>query len=236
MHRRRYQSRGHGRAADAISSGSPRAARLPMQPTLLIAMHMAVASGGTVLPTLAEYTRFHGMHIGPAAARRCVASFSNGAIIFAPSTYDAAKDFSAEDDVRSPYEVPLLTLGKYYALVLATLTGLSTMLGLTEILDAREDLDGVPLAPHPLYPGPAILAYVARRVGAPLVAVRRFEYRFRLVGLRVVMLHYRTAKDERLHLIEVYESRLPLALAPKAAATAVLAVLLAFFARRLVGL
>ena len=187
-------------------------------------------------PTLAEYTRFHGMVARPSVARRCVDSFHNGVVVFTPSSVftpvasesiNAATAFPTTDGVISRYEVVGLTVFKYYALVLYSLTGLCTALGLTRTIDAREDLlNGLPalngeaesrVAAHPLHPSPAILEYVSRRSGSPsLTVVRRFEFDFKLVGLRVVMLHLRGARPpatadscglspEPLHLIEVYE-------------------------------
>ena len=168
---------------------------------MLVALPVLMARAA---PSLSDYTRFHGMHIGPAAAQSCVQSFADGVILFAPSS-STADDFPL--DGRSRYEVSNLTTIKYYLLVLATLTGLCTIVGRTDIVDARDKSADLALQQsHSLHPSAAMLSYVTRRVGTAVTAMRRFEYNFRLVGLSVVMCHYKTA-DDRLHLIEVYESR-----------------------------
>lgn len=188
------------------------------------------ASLAATQPSIADFTRFHGMHVAPSVARSCIAAFDDGCIVFAPSSY-ASADFALGETSR--FEVRGLGLLKYYLLVLASLTGLCTILGQTEIIDAREgaiEADGS----HRLHPSPAILAYVEQRAGAPIRMVRRFEFVFRLVRLRVVMLHFASMGNEEkgirpaLHLVEVYEKprAASLFLAP-AAAAAGLAVLLA---------
>ena len=117
--------------------------------------------------------------------------------------------------MRSRYEVANLTVLKYYLLVLASITGLSTLLGLTQIIDAREGLEPEEAAlaeSHALHPSAPILDYVARRAGGPITLVRRFEYHFKLTDLRVVMLHYSSSGDAAtgrapaLHLVEVYDT------------------------------
>merc|ERR1719484_126473 len=85
-------------------------------------------------PTLAEFERFHAMLPRPCVARRCVAAFQN-TIVFAPASYTDANFVETED---SPYEVKRLTVFAYWLLVLVSLTGLSTMLGCTDVIDARE--------------------------------------------------------------------------------------------------
>jgi hypothetical protein len=150
-------------------------------------------------PSLAEFRTFHGMLPRPGVAKRCVAALQS-TIVFAPVSYTDA-DF-VED---SPYEVKRLTVMTYWLLVLASLTGLSTLLGCTDVVDARE-VDALP--PHALHPSEAMMAYVRRRTVEEMRVCRRFEFDFRLGGLRVVMLHFRGASG-RLHLVEVYDSRLP---------------------------
>ena len=71
----------------------------------------------------------------PGVARRCVAAFKD-TIVFAPSSY-TDEDFPARVG-DSPYEVKRLTTFGYWLLVLVSLTGLSTLLGFTDTLDARE--------------------------------------------------------------------------------------------------
>ena len=163
-------------------------------------------------PTLAEFERFHAMLPRPGVARRCVAAFQN-TIVFAPASYTDADDFPAHGDSR--YEVKRLTVFAYWLLVLASFTGLSTLLGRTDVLDAREvdvinerEVDDV-LPPHALHPSEAMMAYVRRKAGERVRPCRRFEFNFRLAGLAVVMLHFRGETTGRLHLVEIYHSRWP---------------------------
>ena len=162
-------------------------------------------------PTLAEFERFHAMLPRPGVARRCVAAFQN-TIVFAPASYTDA-DFPAHGDSR--YEVKRLTVLAYWLLVLASFTGLSTLLGCTDVIDARDvdvinerEVDDV-LPPHGLHPSEAMMAYVRRKAGERVRPCRRFEFNFRLAGLAVVMLHFRGETTGRLHLVEIYHSRWP---------------------------
>jgi hypothetical protein len=158
-------------------------------------------------PTLRDFQNFHAMHIGVAAAQRCVQSFQGGTIIFAPSSYRRNMDTSFPKTGLSRFEVGQLTTLKYYLLVLGTLTGCSTILGLTDVVQATDSChprDAAPLV-HPLHPREPVLEYLERRCGTKVSLARRFEYRFRLVGLHVVMLHYRSL-DGQLHLVEIYEA------------------------------
>ena len=163
-------------------------------------------------PTLAEFERFHAMLPRPGVARRCVAAFQN-TIVFAPASYTDADDFPAHGDSR--YEVKRLTVFAYWLLVLASFTGLSTLLGCTDTIDARavdvineREVDDV-LPPHGLHPSEAMMAYVRRKAGERVRPCRRFEFNFRLAGLAVVMLHFRGETTGRLHLVEIYHSRWP---------------------------
>ena len=103
-----------------------------------------------------------------------------------------------DPEKQCKYEAKNLSLLGYYLLVLFSCTGLSTLLGLTETLDASETSD----APTPEV-DPLVLSYLGR--GKPIHLVRRFCYNFRLPGIHVVMLHY--ACDGQLHLVEVFEWR-----------------------------
>ena len=162
-------------------------------------------------PTLAEFESFHAMLPRPGVARRCVAAFQN-TIVFAPASYTDA-DFPAHGDSR--YEVKRLTVLAYWLLVLASFTGLSTLLGCTDVIDARDvdvinerEVDDV-LPPHGLHPSEAMMAYVRRKAGERVRPCRRFEFNFRLAGLAVVMLHFRGETTGCLHLVEIYHSRWP---------------------------
>lgn len=182
--------------------------------------------------SLTEYERFHGMLVGPGSAQRCIESF-NGRILFMPSSYSRDADsFPAKG--RSPWEPSTLNLFTYYLLVLFSLTGLSTLLGQTSVLDARalssdSDSDGLERqrqlcsaeTPRLVVDQIALDYLVAPGSSRPLAHAvqlkRRFEYNFKLAGVRVVMLHFISlgpdgtpvfdaAGNEILHLVEVYET------------------------------
>ena len=163
------------------------------------------------LPALGPtpYCRFHGMLCTPADAAACVASF-NGTILFMPSTYDSSA-FHASAPSPLPYEVTSLSVLKYYALVILSMTGLCSALRQTATIEATEDADmGVivkatsssELAVHP-----NVIDALARRHGS-VSLVRRFEFSFRLIGLWVAMYHFAAAEPngrETLSLVEVYK-------------------------------
>lgn len=178
--------------------------------------------------TLAEFTRFHGMLIAPAPATRCVHAFDGGTILFMPCNYAESLSITLPAKGVSPYEVQSLTTLRYFILVIVSLTGLSTLLGLTTMFDARElsaadafddALISKRSAKLPVHT--RALEYIARRsssagsgstsLASELRVVRRFEFCFRLVALNVVMLHVVDA-DEKLHLIEVYDPGPPRAI------------------------
>jgi len=168
----------------------------------------------------------------PSSAQRCIDSF-NGRILFMPSSY--SRDTASFPAVgRSPWEpaTPGLNLVTYYLLVLFSLTGLSTVLGRTVVLDARDvpaDSSGEQLqcelasAGKPsLVVEQIVLDYLvapgSNRVAAHGVRLlRRFEYNFKMAGVNVVMLHFISvapdgtpsvdaAGRDILHLVEVYET------------------------------
>lgn len=124
---------------------------------------------------------------------------------------------------RSPWEPQSLTLSKYYMLCLVSLTTLSTLLGQTDVLDAREtdNAQQRPLGPTAAKPASLTVdamvedyLLVANKIessssggsnsneiekksnwcgSASSVEVqRRFEYHFKLAGVKVVMWHYRS--------------------------------------------
>ena len=156
-----------------------------------------------------EYHRFHGMLIGPAGARRCIESF-NGTILFMPASCNqSAFEVSAE---RLPYEVTTLTMAKYYLLVIASFTGLCSLLRQTETLAAGNVADDSSALPcnGKLKVNAQTLECLAHRAGGGAVRlVRKFEFRFRLIGLCVAMYHFSTGLlsfgEERLSLVEVYD-------------------------------
>jgi len=90
--------------------------------------------------SLLIYGRFHGMIIGPVAAKRCIESFT-GRVLSLPSTYLHNSDAFPARGI-SPWDTPL-SLSKYYFEALLSLTGLSTLLCLTDIVEAYnlDDID-----------------------------------------------------------------------------------------------
>lgn len=158
--------------------------------------------------SLTDYANFHGMLCAPSTAARCIESFASGRILFMPSTYTPKTvptfDCSAEG---------VLTSLSYYMLVLLSLTGLSTLLHLTEFTDAREfsledakDAQASMTSKHNplLRVEPHVLEYCKQKSNAnSMILKRRFEYKFKLVGLEVIMLHF-LCDNQKLHLVEVY--------------------------------
>ena len=116
-------------------------------------------------PTLAEYTRFHRMLIGPAAARRCIKSFT-GCILLLPAhvCVDASKFQPSHLRGCSPYEVRFqLDLFVYYLFVLCSNTGLSSLLCRTKTVDASlPSATGPALALDGRELDPWIISYLAR--------------------------------------------------------------------------
>jgi hypothetical protein len=162
------------------------------------------------------------MLVGPGVAQRCIETF-NGRILFMSSGYSRDAASFPLDGAPSPWEVASLSLVTYYLLVAVSLTGLSTLLRQTAVLDARDgalvERDGLlaSTATPSLRVDPCVLDYlVADDSSATAVKVkRRFEFHFRLACVRVVMLHlvslgsdgHPILRDgtEVTHLVEVYE-------------------------------
>eukprot|EP00457_Paulinella_chromatophora_P016533 gb/GEZN01017360.1/.p1 GENE.gb/GEZN01017360.1/~~gb/GEZN01017360.1/.p1 ORF type:complete len:178 (-),score=14.77 gb/GEZN01017360.1/:267-776(-) len=134
---------------------------------------------------------FHGMLISPSPAFACIQAL-NGRILFLPSHY---KTYPLDS-----FEVSNLTAIKYYALVLLSLTGLSTLLGLTTFIDQTENVSGISCAEI----SGSIKSYLAPD-DPTLKVIRRFQYDFMLPGVKVKMFHLR-GKDKRIHLVEIYEN------------------------------
>ena len=164
-------------------------------------------------PVLNDFWRFHGMLCGPSAAQRCVDSFAGGTILFMPNSYKPESFNTADIATRLPYEVLKLTVIKYYWLVLWSLTGLSSLLRQTKTVEAVDFFSELgkreqqlAASPHPLAVDPRVVDALERRHG-PITLTRRFEFRFRLIGLWVAMYHYLSTdpSGEKLHLVEVYK-------------------------------
>lgn len=118
------------------------------------------------MATLKEFHAFHSMVCNPLSAQKCIEAFTNGThgqeeqeqgvnyrsesgrsssgggggcILFMPSSYrqissrsDQLKEIKLHDATRS------LSIITYYALVVVSLTGLSTLLGLTEFIEVTD--------------------------------------------------------------------------------------------------
>ena len=183
--------------------------------------------------TLNDYGAFHSMLCPPRIARRCIDSTvgTGGIVLFMPSDYH----FRHPVGDRHPHDgTDILTVLTYYLLVLYTLTGLCTLLGLTELVHASDFLGdegrGVVIPPDEsllrsdldpecvLVVDSDAMKYVAHRAGverADLRLRRRFEYRFWPLGIHVMMLHLTSPMEAAeevaaLHLIEVYHIENPI--------------------------
>mmetsp|Transcript_16514 Transcript_16514/g.24368 ORF Transcript_16514/g.24368 Transcript_16514/m.24368 type:complete len:244 (+) Transcript_16514:2883-3614(+) len=80
-------------------------------------------------PTLSQYNAYHSMVCSPSTAVQCSDSF-NGSVIFIPAGTTVTSS--------TPDYCKLLNAITYYGLVLISLTGLSTLLGLTEFVEYKE--------------------------------------------------------------------------------------------------
>ena len=150
------------------------------------------------------------MVCSPKTASQCIDAF-DGAILFMPSTYTP--------DTLSRYDYSpkgVLTPLSYYLLVLISLTGLSTLLGMTDFQVAKEYPDPDSASKEAtttlgsdsndaLQVETYVLHYCKNYTQANTIYLKRqFEYRFRLVGLEVIMLHF-LCDQNKLHLVEVYQ-------------------------------
>jgi len=160
------------------------------------------------------------MVIGPVAAKRCIESFT-GRVLSLPSTYLHDEDAFPPCGL-SPWDVTPLSLSKYYFEALFSLTGLSTLLCLTDIVEARDiddysdALSHSPLLKSAVVPelevDSRVLEYLANhssgwgdndgesrgainisgRSAFSVQLVRKFEFLFRLSGTRAVILHFKS--------------------------------------------
>ena len=182
------------------------------------------------LSFLQKFHHFHSMVCSPNTAHKCITAFKSnrGCILFMPYSY-----LDEIDDIVK-YDASISTnLLSYYLLVISSFTGISTLLGLTDTVDKFEtDIDVWPLKRRKpdefessilkskLDPRMEIcddvFKYIENEIfqdwgrdenEAPIFTLKRkFEYRFRLVGLNVIMVHFESlyAEETRLHLVEVY--------------------------------
>lgn len=130
------------------------------------------------------------MVCGPVAATRCCGSF-NG-ILFMPSDY-------AKRGVCSYYS-KTVNVVTYYALVLASFTGISTLIGSTDTLAVEENLkEGLGGSPDLTK---EIMSCLSCSDNAKLI--RRFHFHFYVPAINVQMFHVRDEDDGKLYLIEIY--------------------------------
>ena len=167
------------------------------------------------MPSIDEYHAYHSMLCSSSTAKRCGDSFqqSGGTITFVPSgqALPIAHYVCANKNGN-------FIVFAYYLMVLCSLTGLSTLLGMTEFIShesieindqaaivmANDNSSNVKqrmiLSPHlrsKLNPSIAVsldtLRYIAEHSKINNLSecriVRKFEYNFQLVGLNVIMLH-----------------------------------------------
>jgi hypothetical protein len=145
------------------------------------------------MATLSDYRRFHGMLCGPFTSRRCCNSF-NG-ILFMPSDY-AKKGVHAYHSDR----INILT---YYGLVVASITGLSSLLGATEEISVEENLTKGLRFDKYTEITPEMISFLGCSTDYRIV--RRFNFNFCIPSIRVQMFHVFDPENERLCLIEIYE-------------------------------
>ena len=171
--------------------------------------------------TATDYKNFHNMLISPWRAQRCIRDL-NGVVIFMPTEgtegfFEGSFIFADSSSMHTDkttgnlrrlaqYEGQYLNLLTYYLLVLVSFTGLSSLLGLTELIDFQENKDGLK-EPEKEYDvdTQSIQRYLMLRTNAKSVKrIRRYEFDFKLPGIQVVMIHYLSEEENLLHLVEVY--------------------------------
>ncbi len=90
------------------------------------------------MPSLEDFHRLHSMVSHPKNAQSCINEFRsvNGCILFMPSSYISAEQNQIQ---MAKCDASLsLNLFSYYFLVLLSLTGLSTLLGMTDTIQMAE--------------------------------------------------------------------------------------------------
>ena len=158
--------------------------------------------------TLEDYKHFHGMLCRPETAQRCIESFS-GSILFLPQDYNSPDDY----DFTPPY----LTVVTYYLLVLLSFTGLSSLFGMTRVHCAEEYATPMIVTSAVSSQSDSSLVvrddcweYIHKKFDCQTLRLsRRLEYEFLLGNLSVVMFHL-VCENHRLHLVEVYQWKVPL--------------------------
>ena len=161
------------------------------------------------LPThsshLQRFNNFHGMLCSPRTAQRCITALT-GNILFMPSNYKVK-------GIRH-YLVTDLNIWTYYGLVFASLTGLSTLLGLTRTIKVEENLNIGINCPE-FESDPDILQIVVSPTAsstthshAKAKVIRRYSYHFLLPMFRVQMFHVISDDaPEKMHLVEIFDAK-----------------------------
>lgn len=142
--------------------------------------------------------------------------------MFMPSSYN-------EDDIHLHDHTSILGLWQYYGLVLLSLTGISTLMGLTDTICAEEvnveftlsswsaaaDASKLQSRIEPsIRFQELVFRYILKSRHTSDVSekeekftlVRRFEFCFRPLTLHVIMLHLK-GTDGVIHLVEIYHFR-----------------------------
>lgn len=184
--------------------------------------------------SLVEYSHFHSMLSSPSLARRCMSAFT-GHILILPVDYDTyLGTMSSEDNkiaavkyfdgVKSMHD-----LKSYYSMSWASMTGLSTFLGLTELEEAVEVPNSENLLnstfeevsdriaavlPDKFNSSGIVYNYMAQIADADLKLVRYFRYHYKLAQIKVTVLHLtslpKNTSSEVLSVVMIYDSAPPL--------------------------
>eukprot|EP00527_Entomoneis_sp_CCMP2396_P007111 CAMPEP_0198140174 /NCGR_PEP_ID=MMETSP1443-20131203/3380_1 /TAXON_ID=186043 /ORGANISM="Entomoneis sp., Strain CCMP2396" /LENGTH=224 /DNA_ID=CAMNT_0043802521 /DNA_START=53 /DNA_END=727 /DNA_ORIENTATION=+ len=180
--------------------------------------------------SLQDFRNFHGMVCNPAAAGRCINEFSGATSIFMPSDYTRPTneaDGGCLNSFRSFDISKILNRVSYYALVLFSFTGLTSLLGCTKFLIGREEQGEISVeegnivaeSNPELVIDSSVFEYIIKKQAQQqqfeddlvtsscnhqFFIKRRFEYDFGGM-LTVMMIHLGCVGDEgKTHLVEVY--------------------------------
>mgnify|MGYP001275934491 CR=1 FL=1 len=138
------------------------------------------------------FTTFHGMLINPYHAYKCIEKI-NGKIIFISNK-------AAENIHLKKYKPIHLNLLSYYGLVIGSLTGLSTLLGMTQFIEINDSVGDEQYIDNTL----KSKLWQHLEFGEDHKIIRFFSYYFILPGIDVKMYHVKNKNEDKLHLIELY--------------------------------
>jgi len=136
--------------------------------------------------TKEEYLRFHKMVAMPALISKCVQSF-NGKILVMPKKSNSS---IAKHELKSlKYQ--------YYALMGLTFTTISSILGMTDVYQADEDINGITTVnPLPL----TVQNYL--NVSSDHLIVRKYDLYFKIPDIHIEIFHVKD-KDV-LHMVAMF--------------------------------